>query len=79
MMEVWDPGEEMTVFSQIKKLIAGLYRGLKGWVVCLYPGNLAFRVKDRFYALCEHYGGSLSCWAWHKRWNKKNTEWYKDG
>ena len=75
-MEVWDPGEEMTVFSQIKKLITGLYRGLKGWVVRLYPGNLAFRVKDRFYALCEHYGGRLSCWAWHKRWNRRNQRKY---
>jgi len=79
MMEVWDPKDEITVFSQIKSSIAGLYQGLKGWVVCLYPGNLAFRVKDSFYALCEHYGGSLSCWAWHKRWGKKNTRWYKNG
>ena len=78
-MEVWDPGEEKTVLSQIKKAIEARTGPLKGWVVCLYPGNLAFRVKDRFYALCEHYGGSLSCWAWHKRWNKKNTKWYKNG
>ena len=76
-MEVWDPGEEKTVFSQIKKLIQALYRGLKGLPGRYYPGNLVFKVKDRFYSLCEHYGGSLSCWAWHKRWNKKNTRWYK--
>ena len=29
-----------------------------------------FKIKDYFYYLCEHYGGSISCWAWHKRWNK---------
>jgi len=79
MMDVWDPGEETTVFSQIKKLIAGLYRGLKEWVVRLYPGNLAFRTKDWFYALCEHYGGAISCWAWNKRWNKRNRKRYKHG
>tara|TARA_R100001244_G_C5141280_1_gene127948 strand:- start:91 stop:198 length:108 start_codon:yes stop_codon:yes gene_type:complete len=27
-------------------------------------------IKDYFYCLCEHYGGKLSNWAWHKRWNK---------
>ena len=37
-MAVWDPGEEKTVLSQIKKLIAGSYRGLKGWVVGFIPG-----------------------------------------
>ena len=78
MMEVWDPKDEITIFSQIKNAIAGSQRALTGWVVCLYPGNLVLMVKDRFYALCEHYGGSLSCWAWHKRWNKKNTKWYKN-
>ena len=25
---------------------------------------------DYFYYLCERYGGKLSNWAWHKRWNK---------
>ena len=25
---------------------------------------------DYFYYLCEHYGGKLSNWAWHKRWNR---------
>ena len=78
-MEVWDPKDEKTVFSQIKKLIAGLYRGLKGWVVCLYPGNLAFKVKDWFYSICETYGGKISNWAWHKRWNRKNRRKYKYG
>ena len=37
-MDVWDPGEEMTIFSQIKKLIAGSQRALTGWVVCFVPG-----------------------------------------
>ena len=78
-MDVWDPGEEMTVFRQIKKLIAGSQRALKGWVVCLYPGNLVFLVKDRFYAFCEYKGSSISCWAWHKRWNKRNRKRYKHG
>ena len=78
-MEVWDPGEETTVFSQIKKLISRLYRALRGWVVRFYPGNLVFWVKDHFYAVCEHYGGSLSCWAWNKRWNKRNERRYKHG
>ena len=35
------------------------------------------KIKNYFYYLCEHYGGYLSCWAWHKRWNKKNTKWYQ--
>ena len=37
-MAVWDPKDKMTVFSRIKKLIAGSYRGLKGWVVGFIPG-----------------------------------------
>ena len=78
-MEVWDPKDEMTVFSQIKKLIAGSQRALTGWVVRLYPGNLVFRVKDRFYAFCEYKGSSISCWAWNKRWNKRNRRRYKHG
>ena len=78
-MEVWDPGEEMTVFRQIKKLIAGLYRGLKGWVVRFYPGNSVFWVKDRFYAMCEHGGSKISNYGWQKRWNKRNRKRYKHG
>ena len=78
-MDVWDPGEEKTVFSQIKKLIAGLYRALKGWVVRLDPGNLVFWAKDWFYSLCEHYGGTINNWGWHKRWNKRNRKRYKHG
>ena len=78
-MDVWDPGEEMTIFSQIKKLIAGSQRALTGWVVCLYPGNLVFRVKDWFLNICEPYGSRISCWAWHKRWNKRKRRRYKHG
>ena len=78
-MEVWDPKDEMTVFSQIKKLIAGSQRALTGWVVRLYPGNLVFRVKDWFLNICEVYGSRISCWAWHKRWNKRNRRRYKHG
>ena len=25
---------------------------------------------DYFYYLCERYGGKLSNWAWHRRWNR---------
>ena len=39
-MEVWDPGEEKTVLSQIKRLISRSYRGLKGSRYLLYPGIL---------------------------------------
>ena len=37
-MDVWDPGEEKTVLSQIKKLISRLYRGLETSRYLLYPG-----------------------------------------
>ena len=78
-MEVWDPKDEMTVFSQIKNAIAGSQRALRGWVVRLYPGNLVFKIKDRFYAICETYGGRISNYGWHKRWNKRNRHRYKIG
>ena len=79
MMDVWDPGVEKTVFSQIKKLIAGLYRGLRSLPGQYYPGNLVFRTKDWFYSICEHKGSEISNWAWHKRWNKRNRKRYKHG
>ena len=78
-MAVWEPKDKMTVLSQIKKPIAGSYRGLKGWVVRFYPGNLVFRVKDRFYAVCEHGGSKISNYGWQKRWNKRNKRRYKHG
>jgi len=40
MMDVWDPGEEKTVLSQIKKLISRRYRGLGTSRYLLYPGIL---------------------------------------
>jgi len=82
MMDVWDPKDKdikMAVFSQIKKPISALYRGLKGWVVQLDPGYLLFLTKDWFYSLCEHYGGAVSCWAWNKRWSKRSDRRYKHG
>jgi hypothetical protein len=78
-MEVWDPKDKNTVFSQIKSLISRAERVLTGLVVRLYPGHLVFRAKDYFYYLCEHHGGSISCWAWNKRWNKRNRKGYKHG
>ena len=78
-MDVWDPGEETTVFSQIKKLINAWYRALRVWMVRLDPGNLVFLVKDRFYAICEHGGSKISNYGWHKRWNKRNRKRYKHG
>jgi hypothetical protein len=78
-MAVWEPDEETAVFSQIKKLISALYRGLKGWVVQLDPWYLLFLTKDWFYYLCEHYGGSISNWAWNKRWSKRSNRRYKHG
>ena len=71
-MEVWDPKDKNTVFSQIKSFLFNAERVLTRWVVCLYPGNLVFRVKDYFYAICEIRGSKISNWAWHKRWNRKN-------
>ena len=39
-MEVWDPGEEKTVLSQIKKAIRARYQALKGWGGMILPGIL---------------------------------------
>jgi len=59
-MAVWDPSEKKTVFSQIKKLIVGLYRGLKGSWYLLYPGILLILVFLLFGLLpgCS--------WPWQK-------------
>ena len=78
-MDVWDPKDKNTVFSQIKTLIFNAGQGLKGWVIGLYPGNLVFWIKDYFYSICETYGSKISNWAWHKRWNKRNKKRYKHG
>ena len=39
-MDVWDPREEMTVFSQIKKAIKGPISGLKTMTRVIIPGIL---------------------------------------
>ena len=60
-MEVWDPKDKPTVFCQIKKLISGPERGLKGWVVCLYPGILLILV------LFLLIGCASVDWPWKKK------------
>ena len=82
-MEVWDPKDETTVLSQIKSFIFDRTGLLMRWVVWLYPGNLIKKAKDglceEFYAICEHYGGAISNWAWRRRWNKNNkNKWKRD-
>ena len=39
-MEVWDPGKEKTVLSQIKKAVVGLISGLKQMTRVIVPGIL---------------------------------------
>jgi len=39
-VEVWDPGEEKTLLSQIKKVIGARYQGLKGMTRVIVPGIL---------------------------------------
>ena len=65
-MEVWDPGEEKTVLSQIKKLISRLYRGLGTSRYLLYPGILFILVLLIFILLS---GCATMEWSW-----KKNVE-----
>ena len=62
-MEVWDPKDKKTVLSQIKKAISGSERGLKGWVVCLYPGILLILVFLLFGLLS---GCASMKWPWEK-------------
>ena len=59
-MEVWDPGEEKTVLSQIKKAIAGSQRVLTRWVVRLYPGILLILI------LFLLMGCAGMKWPWQK-------------
>jgi len=78
-MEVWDPQDKITVLSQIKSFIFDRTGLLTRWVVRLYPGNLVYKLKHCFYAVCETYGGKISCWAWNKRWSKRDRhKWKKD-
>ena len=60
MMEVWDPKDKPTVLSQIKKAIGARTGGLKGWVVCLYPGILIILI------LFLLIGCATFKWPWEK-------------
>ena len=33
---------------------------------------IAMAIRDFILNILETYGGKISNWAWHKRWNKKN-------
>ena len=66
MMDVWDPGEEMTVFSQIKKLISRSYRGLGTSRYLLYPGILLILVFLLF-------GLLAGCTTLNLPWQKEET------
>ena len=60
-MEVWDPKDKITVLSQIKKAIGVRTGGLKGWVVCLYPGILLILIFFIFALL------SGCTWPWQEK------------
>ena len=34
-------------------------------------------MKDFILHLLEKYGGQISCWAWNKRWDKRNDVRYR--
>jgi len=34
-------------------------------------------MKDYILNLLETYGGKISCWAWNKRWSKRNNARYR--
>ena len=63
-MAVWEPIDKMTVLSQIKKPIAGSYRGLKGWVVRFYPGILLILLFLIFGLLA---GCTTMNWPWKEK------------
>jgi len=60
-MDVWDPGEEKTVLSQIKTLISRSYRGLRGSRYLWYPGILLILVFFIFGLLA---GCTTLNWPW---------------
>jgi len=62
-VDVWDPGEEKTVLSQIKKLISRLYRALGTSRYLLYPGILLILVFLLFGLLVRC---SSTKWPWQK-------------
>jgi hypothetical protein len=58
VMSVWDPNDDTkktAVFSQIKRLIFAPYRGLKGWVVRLYPGKQPKNLTKSEWKLMERF------------------------
>ena len=62
-MEVWDPKDKPTVFSQIKKSIGARTGHLKTWVVWLYPGILIILV----FLVCILLSGCATMeWPWKK-------------
>ena len=62
-MDVWDPGKEKTILSQIKKAITGAERGLKGSRYLLYPGILFILLFFLFGLLP---GCASMKWPWEK-------------
>ena len=64
MMGVWDPGKEKTVLSQIKKAIAGLYRGLSRMTRVVAPGILIIFYFFIFFLLLSGCAGMK--WPWQK-------------
>ena len=75
MMSVWDPKDKTTVLSQLKTLIEARIEAFRVSRYLYYPGKWLYK---RFLWICEHYGGSISCWAWHRRWNKRVRRKWKD-
>ena len=62
-MEVWDPKDKPTVFSQIKKAIEARDRGLKVTRYIIYPGILFILVLVAFSLLS---GCATMEWPWKK-------------
>jgi len=59
-MEVWDPKDKATVFSQIKKLLSSRTGLLRMSRVCLYPGILIILI------LFLLIGCATFKWPWEK-------------
>ena len=62
-MKVWDPGEEKTVLSQIKKLLDARTGPLRGSRYLLYPGILIILLFLLFGLLT---GCTSTKWPWQK-------------
>ena len=39
--------------------------------------ELPLNIKDYILGILETYGGKISCWAWNKRWSKRNDVRYR--